>query len=177
MTEEEYHKELCKKSTQEQLRQFVSTKIKGTHQVNDIIQETNYKLILKFPEYKHENKFISWVCTVGYWTIRAFQKKSALSKITYDSELIDSLSKFIEDKKQRKNFDLNILRNEIGVLIRGYDDDKKEIIKLLGKGLKAREVQEETGFDISLIYQTKQKIKKDFKKQIEVNKVLQEYLL
>lgn len=176
MTEEEYHKELCKKSTQEQLRKFVSTKIKGIHQVNDIIQETNYKLILKFSEYKHEDKFISWVCTVGYWTIRAFQKKSALSKINYDSELIDLLSMFVEDTKQRKNFDINILRNEIKTLTCNYDDDKKKIIKLLWKGLKAREVQEETGLDISLIYQTKQKIKKEFKKQIEGNKVFKEYL-
>ena len=176
MTREDYYKELIKSSTQNKLKQFVSSRIAGIQQAEDILQEVNFKIIEKYPDYKDEGKFISWAYAVAYWTIKAFQKKAALSKIVYDSELIFSLSNSIEDETQNNNFDFVKLRRELDLIIQGYNEDRQVVAKLLMQGYKSREVHDNTGIPIKFIYKTKQRIKKDIKKELKANKTIKEYL-
>lgn len=176
MTQEEYSEELAKEGMQEALRQFISSKVYGLQQIDDVLQDTNLKIIEKYDQYDDSGKFQAWAKTVAYWTIREFTKKRAISKIVFDSELMDSLSVVVDNGEVELDYDYLKLKQELNKLVRLYDPERQEIINLLMQGIKSNQVQELTGSDIRLIYQTKQKISKDIKKEFEENKILQEYL-
>jgi RNA polymerase sigma factor (sigma-70 family) len=176
MTEEIYERELLQPETQQILKKLINSKIEGHDQRKELLQRSNVKILEKYTSYNDQSKFVNWAVTITNFTIKAYIKKCAESKVVYDSEMIRALHNVI-DEQYKPNYDFEQVKSEVNGVVSKLTKERQEVFNLLMQGLKPREIEVETGLGIKNIYQIKQDVTKILKTKLQNNKIIQEYML
>ena len=163
-----YTTKLCSKNTQDLLKRFISSRICGHQNVEDLVQACNFMALKKMSAYKDRGKFNQWILSIAYWTIRGWKKKEANAKVVFNTELYEQASdNFFEFKKDTLPEKYYAARKEIKKLLRKLPAKSNEIFSLYMDGLKPAQIQKETGYNICVIYKTKQRIKKAIEEKLK----------
>ena len=67
---EEYLSLISDKKYQEKIRNFISSRVYGHHNIEDLLQKTNLTLIQKYNDYEHSNKIISCGLRIDFWKVK-----------------------------------------------------------------------------------------------------------
>jgi len=160
MTKQEYAEELCKKDNQKFLFRFINKYVFGKENVEDLLQNTNIKILEKYPQYEENGKFKSWIATIAFWTVKAYQKRMANSKIFYTGDISNSIyTNNIQYSVGNKNYSNdnesnNIIKN-VKAIISKKSPKYQEIFNLSMDGYKPNEISEKTGIKIENVYKIK----------------------
>ena len=164
MDNEEYFSLICEKSLQDKLRNYIASKVYGHHNIEDLLQKTNLTLVEKQDQYKDSGKIKSFAFMIAFWKIKEWKKKEARAKVTFDQEVFDNRCSVLKNEVRFSKFqDYELLNTKLDFIIENSSSKASHIIKLYLLGMKPREIQEETGYKISVIYKTHQRVKERLK--------------
>jgi RNA polymerase sigma factor (sigma-70 family) len=171
MDNSSYKEKLGDQGVQDNLNRFVASKVKGVQNIEDLVQITNFIALKKMNLYSENGQFIKWIIKIAYWTIRAWKKKEAQSKIIYNSDLCDSASSELFEEPEKVDFDVSEkykkAKIEVKEVLKSLPLKSHKIFSLSMEGLKPSEIREKTGYSIFVIYKTKQRVKEKIKDRVE----------
>lgn len=163
MTKQEYIEELCKAENQKFLFRYVGKYIFGKANIEDIVQNTNVKIIEKYSSYKSNNNFKGWISAIAFWTFQAYKKKIANSKVVYHENIDHSIYanninySYANQSNIRKIQSDEIIK-KIKSIISTKSSKFQEIFNLLLEGHNPKEISKITGMKIENVYKTKGRI-------------------
>jgi RNA polymerase sigma factor (sigma-70 family) len=183
MTKEEYLEELVRPDSQKFLFNVVNKYICGVHNIQDIVQDTNLKIIEKYSNYQENGKFKQWIYSIAYWTAKSYLKKTATSKVQYcdcsnveegvslspDKELIPE-GALVEPEVLSVIRESELLLEELDIALNSLTPLQKEIIGLYLQGYKPREMQKLTNRNIHQIYKTRIRALDRIKKVVQLKR-------
>ena len=174
MDKDHYLSLISNKDLQEKIRLYISSKVFGHHNIQDLVQKTNKTLIEKHSSYKESGKIQALALTIAFWKIKEWKKKEARSKVIFDDALFTSQSNLADPNSEKtlahaEKYEL--LNKKIKFVLTEVSKKSQHIFKLYMTGMKPSEIQEETGYTISVIYKTNQRIKERLRFLIKNSKL------
>lgn len=173
MTKQEYIKELCKEENQKFLFKYVSKYIFGKANIEDIVQNTNVKIIEKYSSYKSNNNFKGWVSAIAFWTFQAYKKKIATSKVVYCEDVTMYLKLMSDNNHSMYANNINYsyasqsniheiqsdeIIKKIKLIVSTKSSKFQEVFNLSLEGHNPKEISKITGIKIENVYKTKARI-------------------
>ena len=161
---------------QADLFSYVRKKIHNKDDAFDIVQDTNFVLINKEPNYDYSRSFKGWAFGVARWQILAYFKTikrrariQSLDVTGFSSEFIGLNSNWLADVPFA-----HLIRKERMELIKGLDrtltNRQKQIFNLLLDGSSPQEIASRTGLSIRNIQSLKSRLIERIKKFVTNNK-------
>jgi len=139
---------------QQQIFNFIFSKVRDREVTEDVFQDTFIKVIntLKKGKYNEEGKFLPWVMRISYnLLIDYFRKNKRIPKFESSNEEFDIFDVLgngeqnIEDSMIK-----NQITNEVRLLIEKLPEDQKEVLIMrLYKDLSFKEIAENTDVSIN----------------------------
>ena len=171
MNEQKYLDELCE--AQSFLKNYIRSHIAGEHNVEDILQDTNIKIMEKYSSYKDKGKFTLWAKTFAYWIIRAYKKKAwSRSNVTYCGDIMaeENVAVF-EYSEEAEIFssrrEKEKMLEELEVAMEDVIPPHREVINLILQGFKPREIVKKTKYNAQSIYKIRHRIFQFLKQRIQ----------
>jgi len=163
MTKQEYIKELCKEENQKFLFKYVSKYIFGKANIEDIVQNTNVKIIEKYSSYKSNNNFKGWISAIAFWTFQAYKKKTATSKVVYYEDVnhamyANNINYSYASQSNIHEIQSDEIIKKIKLIVSTKSSKFQEIFNLSLEGHNPREISKITGIKIENVYKTKARI-------------------
>ena len=78
---------------QHQLFAYIYTLVPHRDAAEDLLQETSVVICEKFDQFEPGTDFMAWACQIAYWEIRRTRQKHARSKVIFNQELLEKISK------------------------------------------------------------------------------------
>ena len=139
---------------QQQIFNFIFSKVRDREVTEDVFQDTFIKVIntLKRGKYNEEGKFLPWVMRISYnLLIDYFRKNKRIPKFESSNEEFDIFDVLgngeqnIEDSMIK-----NQITNEVRLLIEKLPEEQKEVLIMrLYKDLSFKEIAENTDISIN----------------------------
>jgi RNA polymerase sigma factor (sigma-70 family) len=184
MTKEEYLAKLVDPDSQKYLFNIVNQYVFGRHNVEDIVQDTNLKIIEKYSNYQEKGKFKQWIYSIAYWTAKSYLKKTAISKVEYcdcssveegvslskDKDLIPEGS-MVEPEVLSVIRESELLLEELDIALNSLSPIQKEVIGMYLQGYKPREMNKMLpNRNIHQIYKTRTRALDKIKKIVQLKR-------
>ncbi len=151
-----YHTKI--REVQPNLLNFVKSKIYSLHDAQDIVQNVNYILVNKEPDYDENKNFKAWAFRIADFQIKGYFSKSKRSKIVFspmeDQNSFEDLNlthcncpaSAIENKERAE-----IFRDEVRRRKRLLPKSQLKIINLYSDGLKYKDIAKALNMTISKV--------------------------
>jgi RNA polymerase sigma-70 factor, ECF subfamily len=78
---------------QRRIFSYIYTLVPHRHDAEDLLQETNLVICEKFDEFEEGTDFVAWACQIAYWRVRYSRQKFARSKVVFDENVLDAVSR------------------------------------------------------------------------------------
>lgn len=78
---------------QRQIFSYIYTLVPRRHDAEDLLQETSVVIVEKFKDFIPGSDFVAWACQIAYWRIRYSRQKFARSKVVFDEEVLELVSR------------------------------------------------------------------------------------
>jgi len=96
--------------TQSRLYGYILSLVGDSHDASDVLQETNAILWEKESEFEIGTNFIAWSFRIAYYQVLAYRKKGQRDRLSFDTELLSSISEVAEEEDQLFNRRQSVLR-------------------------------------------------------------------
>lgn len=118
---------------------------------DEIAQETNLRMWEQFDEFDRSKAFISWACTIAYYQILTYRKKSQREPVRFDSELLE----VVGERAAARRDELAERQSQLIDCLSELDDFKRQAIRLYySLGMTAKAVAEKLGRNVAAVEKT-----------------------
>jgi RNA polymerase sigma-70 factor (ECF subfamily) len=76
---------------------YIHALVRDPAAARDLVQETALVLLRRFPEYDRSRPFLNWALGVAKFQVLGFQRDSAGSFVTFDTDLLDKFTEVWEE--------------------------------------------------------------------------------
>ena len=172
MTREEYIEKLCEVDHQKLLYTYISKRVCGHQNIEDLRQDTNIKVIEKYSSYKETGKFRAWICTIAFWIIRAYKKKPSNRTINYCGDIMSDQN--VSTFDYFEGAEVFSSRRETERMLKELEQPLQELFPIHGKvfglmlkGYKPAEIAKKTRKSVVSIYKIRTRAFEMLKEKVE----------
>lgn len=172
MTRKEYIQKLCEEENQRVLYTYISKRVCGHQNIEDLRQDTNIKAIEKYSSYKETGKFRAWICTIAFWITRAYKKKPSNRTINYCGDIMSDQNISIIDYSE--DAEVFSSRRETERMLKELEQPLQElfpihgkVFRLMLKGYKPAEIAKKTKKSVVSIYKIRTRAFEMLKEKVE----------
>ena len=74
------------------LAAYIFSLVPDWNDAEDIVQNTCVRLWEQFDQYRSDEDFGTWACTIGHYEVMTYRKRTCREKLHYSSEVVDALA-------------------------------------------------------------------------------------
>lgn len=118
---------------------------------DEISQDTNLRLWEQFDQFDPSKDFISWACTIAYYQVLTYRKRSNREPVLFDSKLLELLA----DRAAVRRDDLAAKQSHLIECLAQLNEFKRQVIRLYYCfGMTAKAVAEKLGRNVTAVEKT-----------------------
>ncbi len=133
---------------------FIYTLVPNSSDADDIMQETARVMWEKIDDFEVGTNFVAWALTIAKYQVLSYRKKYH-SKVSFNLDLIETLSQEAEDPPLQNHHRLDALRRCLQKL---DQKDRKLIFYRFEKRFTAKMLSKQIGVAMNTIYRNESRI-------------------
>ena len=142
---------------QQQLFAYIYAIVPHRDAAEDLLQETNVVICEKFNQFELGTNFMAWACQIAYWEIRRARQKRARSKVIFNQELLEKVSKTAREMTGEVEHRHKIL---VWCLEKLPQRDREMIITRYEPGCGAKDAAERSRRKLQTAYKAMARVRK-----------------
>ncbi len=145
---------------------FVYSLVPDWNDAEDLLQDTWVRLWEQFDEYRRDEDFGAWACTIARYLVMAHRKRTQREKLHFSSEVVDSLTAEINVHHDRAERRLQAMID----CVRQLSDSARDLLRLCyAKGAKIKDVAVQLGRSVNGTYLMLSRLRRELHDCIEVS--------
>jgi len=124
-------------ASQSAMYAFIVSLLGGANDADDVLQETNMKLCLRWSKYDREQPFLRWAYAFARFEIMAYRKSKQRSRLVLDNTLVATIAGELEESADTADSRLKLLE----VCLKRLNARQRELIfARYGRGEAVRDI-------------------------------------
>jgi RNA polymerase sigma-70 factor, ECF subfamily len=130
----------------------------------DLLQDTCVRLWEQFDEYRAEEDFGAWACTIARYLVLAYRKRTQREKLHFRSDVIDALDKQVARDGVENETRLRILAE----CVKKLSEFARDLLNRCYAGnKKIKDVAEQVGLSVNGTYLTLSRLRRELHDCVE----------
>jgi len=142
---------------QQQLFAYIYALVPRRDAAEDLLQETSVVICEKFNQFEPGTDFMAWACQIAYWEIRRTRQKRARSKVIFNQELLEKVSKTAREMTGEVDHRHRIL---VWCLEKLPQRDREMIMTRYEPGFGVKDAAERSGRKLQTAYKALARVRK-----------------
>jgi RNA polymerase sigma-70 factor, ECF subfamily len=143
---------------------YILSLIPNIAAADEISQETNLRLWEQFDKFDPRKDFVSWACTIAYYQVLTYRKKTQREPVRFNTDLLDILA----DRATERRDDLAARQSHLLDCLGQLSEFKRQSIRLYySLGLTAKSVAEKLGRNVTAVEKTLVRARHDLRDCME----------
>jgi RNA polymerase sigma-70 factor (ECF subfamily) len=124
-------------ASQSAMYAFIVSLLGGANDADDVLQETNMKLCLRWSKYDREQPFLRWAYAFARFEVMAYRKSKQRSRLVLDNTLVATIAGELEESSENADSRLKLLE----VCLKRLNARQRELIfARYGRGEAVRDI-------------------------------------
>ena len=124
-------------ASQSAMYAFIVSLLGGANDADDVLQETNMKLCLRWSKYDREQPFLRWAYAFARFEVMAYRKSKQRSRLVLDNTLVETIAGELEESADTADSRLKLLE----VCLKRLNARQREFIfARYGRGEAVRDI-------------------------------------
>ncbi len=131
------------------LAAYVFSMVTDWSDAEDIIQDTWVRLWEQFDDYRPEEDFGAWACTIARYLVMAYRKRTQRHKLTFSSRVIDLLDEQVAAGRTECENRVRVLAD----CVRKLSDSARDLLRrCYGRPVKIKDIARELNRSVNGLY-------------------------
>ena len=152
------------KTHDRRLAAYVFSMVPDWNDAEDIVQETCVRLWEQFDDYRPDEDFGAWACTIARYLVLAHRKKTQRQKLHFQSRVIEALHEQVAADHEKDERRLQALAD----CVRKLGESTRHLLRLCyGRRAKIKEVARELNRSVNGVYLALSRARRDLHDCVE----------
>ncbi len=143
---------------------YVYSLVLDWNDAEDIVQETSVRLWEQFDEYRVDEDFGAWACTIARYMVMAYRKRAQRDRLQFSQDVVEAIGTEFDSASEESDRRLRALAECVGKL----NDSARDLLQhCYYDGKKIKEVAEQLGRSLNGTYLALSRIRRTLHDCIE----------
>jgi RNA polymerase sigma-70 factor, ECF subfamily len=145
---------------------YVFSLVPDWNDAEDIVQETCVRLWEQFDEYRPDEDFGAWACTVARYLVLAYRKRTQRQRLHFRSDVLDALDAQVAADQPEAERRLRLLAE----CVRRLGDSAGDLLRrCYAEGAKIKDIAGQLGRSVNGVYLALSRIRRDLHECVEMS--------